>query len=252
MSDEEIEYDDDVSGFPKYMIPFEKGEVEDEKELRRRVAIGKDIHLKNMRLRAKAFADVKNELKKKNPTGKYTNNSPEVKAKIDKLVATKQCYDGVSYENLVTDAERKREELKKAASNAVSTDSKQKIVKPKEVEVEEPQVIEKKKKSKKKVIYIDSSDSSDSDSEKIVIRKSSKKNKYVKQEPPMEATKPTYQWSPEDIEEMKQRELEARLKRIEEQDEFQKMEKAMLQKRYADKLKEVQRTQLMKYMFGGK
>ena len=90
---------------------------------------------------------------------------------------------------------------------------------------------------KKKIVYVSESDSSGSEEEVIIKKPKVKKS---------------YQWTPEDIEDLKQRELETRMKKMEERDEFVRMEKAMLQKRYADKLKEVQRSQLAQFMFGGR
>lgn len=114
------------------------------------------------------------------------------------------------------------------------------LMKIEEIKQREPVVIEKpvskpKPAKKKKIVYV----SDDSDTEEEIVIKKPKVQK-------------NYQWTQEDIEELKQRELEMRMKHIEERDEFVRMEKAMLQKRYADKLKEVQKSQLAKFMFGGR
>jgi hypothetical protein len=88
------------------------------------------------------------------------------------------------------------------------------------------------KKKKKKVIYEESSDSSSSEEEVVVRRK--KKT----------ARRPKFT-----DDELLEMELERRLKMREEQDEFAKMEKAALQKRYKEKLAETKRTQMSSYMF---
>jgi len=90
------------------------------------------------------------------------------------------------------------------------------------------------KKKKKKVIYEESSDSDSSSSEEeVVVRRKKKTSRRPKHTD----------------EELLEMELERRLKMREEQDEFAKMEKAALQKRYKEKLAETKRTQMSSYMF---
>ena len=100
-----------------------------------------------------------------------------------------------------------------------------------------PAEVKQKKPKNKRIVYVSESDSSESEEEVVIKKPKAKKS---------------YQWTPEDIEDLKQKELEMRMKKMEERDEFVRMEKAMLQQRYAAKLKEVQRSQLAKYMFGGR
>ena len=88
------------------------------------------------------------------------------------------------------------------------------------------------RKKKTKVIYEESSESESSEEEVIVKRKkkSSRKPKLTDDE-------------------LLEMELERRLKMREENDEFAKMEKAALQKRYKEKLEETKRAHMNSYLF---
>lgn len=180
--------------------------------------------LSEMRERAKLVAQAKRELKADGVTS-FKIRDPAVAAKVAEIekrgkdsasALTRSVVRGQDPEK-VTRAESTVEAPKPVTTNAV--------VKP------------DKKPKNKRIVYVSSTESSDSEEEVVIKKPKAKK---------------TYQWTQQDIEELKQRELDMRMKKMEEQDEFARMEKAMLQKRYADKLKEVQKSQLAKFMFGGR
>lgn len=173
--------------------------------------------LAQMRERAKIIAQAKKELKADNPSVKdYKRRDPVL---MDKVA-----------------------EIENRSAKKTPAVPSPKVTKPLTMEVaEQPETVDAvpkqvKKPKNKRIVYVSESDSS-SEEEEVVIKKPKAKK--------------TYQWTPEDIEDLKQKEIEMRMKKWEEQNEFARMENAMLKKQYDAKVKEVQKAQLAKFMFGG-
>lgn len=175
--------------------------------------------LAEMRERAKLIAQAKRELREANPDVKeYNRRDPALISKIAELEGR-----GDDKPAKKVSSQKGTRPLSEAMPENIITKTAAKV--------------EVKKPKNKRIVYVSDNDSSSSEEEVII-----KKPKAKKQ----------YQWTAEDIEDLKKKELEMRMTKLEQQDEFARMEKAMLQKRYADKLKEVQKSQLAKFMFGGK
>lgn len=116
--------------------------------------------------------------------------------------------------------------------------------KPVEDETEEPQQEENVvlktthtkpngKKKVKKVVYEEDSDSSSD--EEIIVRKKKGRGRRA--------------FTEEELRELREEEIQRRLKLHEERDEFAKLEKEALKRRYAEKLKEAKMTQFNSFMF---
>lgn len=155
----------------------------------------------------------------------------------DKALAARQAALAKAKEKL-----KEKEHQKYLALKAKYEDKKEEGQLKKEEPVDEPdeesepepepkrKPVMKAKKKVKKVIYQDSSSESESEEEVIVKRRKGRKPKHTD-------------------EELLEMELERRLKMREEQDEFAKMEKAALQKRYKEKLQETKRAHMNSYLF---
>lgn len=174
--------------------------------------------LAQMRERAKIIAQAKKELKADNPSVKeYKRRDPVLMKKVEEI------------EQRGSQPHKAKVDKPNVTANTTVVPDAQgaPLVKPNA----------QKAKKNKKIVYVTESDSSSSE-EEVVIKKPRAKKQY--------------QWTPEDIEDLKNKELEMRLKKYEEQNEFALMENAMLKKRYNEKVKQVQKEQLAKFMFGGK
>ena len=177
------------------------------------------------------------DMRKKKERKPYTLSAKALEARQNALAKAKEKLaekEKAKYMALKEKYENKKEEKEEPAGDV---DAEGEPVKPKPLkngdtilEVKKP-----RKKKTKQIIYEESTDSSDSSSseEEVVVRRKKKTSRRPKHTD----------------EELLEMELERRLKMREEQDEFAKMEKAALQKRYKEKLAETKRTQMSSYMF---
>ena len=173
------------------------------------------------------------DMRKKKERKPYTLSAKALEARQNALAKAKEKLaekEHKKYLALKEKYENKKEEKEEPAGDV---DEAGEPVQPKPLKKGDT-ILEVKKggKKKKKVIYEESSDSSSSEEEVIVRRKkkTSRRPKHTD-------------------EELLEMELQRRLQIREEQDEFAKMEKAALQKRYKEKLAETKRTQMSSYMF---
>ena len=173
------------------------------------------------------------DMRKKKERKPYTLSAKALEARQNALAKAKEKLaekEHKKYLALKEKYENKKEEKEEPAGDV---DEAGEPVEPKPLKKGDT-ILEVKKggKKKKKVIYEESSDSSSSE-EEVVVRRKKKTSRRPKHTD----------------EELLEMELERRLKVREEQDEFARMEKAALQKRYKEKLAETKRTQMSSYMF---
>jgi len=173
------------------------------------------------------------DMRKKKERKPYTLSAKALEARQNALAKAKEKLaekEHKKYLALKEKYENKKEEKEEPAGDV---DAEGEPVEPKPMKKGDT-ILEVKKggKKKKKVIYEESSDSSSSE-EEVVVRRKKKTSRRPKHTD----------------EELLEMELERRLKVREEQDEFARMEKAALQKRYKEKLAETKRTQMSSYMF---
>jgi len=168
------------------------------------------------------------DMRKKKERKPYTLSAKALEARHNALEKAKAKHaEKEKAKYYALKAKYENETIKEETPDAVEEE-------PKPVKKSSPILIAKKgKKIKQKVIYEESeSDSSSSEEEEVIVRKKKKSNK-------MKFTD----------EEMLEKELERRLKLREEQDEFSRMEKVALQRRYKEKLAEAKRSQMSSFMF---
>ena len=180
------------------------------------------------------------DMRKKKERKPYTLSDKALAARQAALAKAKEKLaekEKAKYLALKEKYENKKEEKEQDGQlePAGDVDAEGEPVKPKPLKKGDA-ILEVKKggKKKKKVIYEESSESDSSSSEEeVIVRRKKKTSRRPKHTD----------------EELLEMELQRRLQIREEQDEFAKMEKAALQKRYKEKLAETKRTQMSSYMF---
>jgi len=183
------------------------------------------------------------DMRKKKERKPYTMSEEGKKRRLANLAKAKEKLaekERQKYEALKAKYENVKETKPQQEEPQETQEEEQPVPQPKKVKQTEPKEVAKAsyskngKKKVKKIIYEEDSDSSSSEEEVIVKRKSKAKRR---------------EFSAEELQQLREEEIQRRLKLHEERDEFAKLEKEALKRRYAEKLKEAKLSQFNSYMF---